>query len=425
MNAKITTQTDQEATLEITVTPEEISHAREHVFDKYRPQIKVSGFRPGKAPDNIVAREVGDATIQSESIDHAMSHAYSDAVFAEKLAVIGNPDISIEKWVPFDTLEFKAKVELVPPVKLPDYRKIKKAVKPATIDEKQIDTMVEDLRRRVAKRVPAIRPAEMGDEVKLDFDGTSGGEPVTGASAKGHVLKLGSGSFIPGFEEEVVGVSVGETKVFTVTFPDDYQEKTLAGKPVEFTIKVHEVIALDLPEVTDAFAAEVGPFKSVKELRSDIKDQLMSEAEEAAKREHENELLEEIMDKTEMKVPAALVSQQLERLKSELEQRLASSGLNLQQYMELQKKTPEELDKELTPEAEKRVKLALVLGQVAKDENMVVGPDEIEDELEMLRQRYTDSAMQQQLAQEKIKEDIYNHLMASKVINHLVEVTST
>ncbi len=421
MKAEITKKTDTEVTLLIIASEAEIKHSYEHAIDHYRPRVKVAGFRPGKAPDNIVVREIGDTTIQTETIEHTISHAYSDAVNQEKLQVIGQPKIDIKKWVPYSTLEFEAITEIVPPIKLPDYKKIKKSPKKVQVTEDQISQMVEDLRRRVAKRGPALRPAQLEDEVKFDFDGRQNGKPVEGASSKNFSLKLGSGQFIPGFEEQMVGLNVGDEKTFTVTFPSDYHEKSLAGQPVDFTVKIHEVTAFDLPEKDDKFAAEVGPFKTYKDLVADIKDQLTVEAEENAKRELETELLDEIVSKLKTTVPEKLVAQQIERLKADLSQRLAQSGLNMDQYLEIQKKSQEDLEKELRPEAERRVKLALVLSEVAKEEKLTVTAGELDSELESLRQQYTDPAMQEELSSPRIREDLYNHLLSTKTINKLIE----
>jgi len=421
MKAEITKRTDTHVTFLISATAAELEHAKEHAFAKYRPQVKVDGFRPGKAPDKIVEREVGEGVIQGEALEHAVGHTYSDAVMQEKLAVIASPDVQVKKFVPYTELEYEATVEVVPPIKLPDYKKIKKALKPVKVTPAQVDEMIEDLRRRVAKRVPALRAAEMGDEVKFDFEGKKDGQPVAGAAGKNHTLKLGSQTFIPGFEEELVGLKVGDDKTFTITFPQDYHEKTLANQPVEFRVTIHEVTALELPEVTDAFAAEVGPFKTVAELRADVSDQLQTEAEAAAKRAYENELLDDIIKKSHLKVPDRLLGQQLERMKGEIAQRLSSSGLTMEQYLQAQNQTQDQLEAEIRPEAEKRVKLAMILSEIAKIEEMTVGPDEIENEVEQLRIQYTDPVMQKELEGERIKEDIYNHLMASKVIAKLID----
>ncbi|HUC20250.1 MAG TPA: trigger factor [Candidatus Polarisedimenticolaceae bacterium] len=419
MKAEVTKRTDTHVSFTIVADTDELLHAKKHSYDKYRDQVKVAGFRPGKAPDNIVAREIGDATIQHEALEHAIGHSYSAAVTQEKVAVIAPPDVQVKKFVPYTELEYEATVEVVPPIKLPDYKKVKKSLKKVSVKDQRIDEMVEDLRRRVAKRIPAVRSAEMGDEIKFDFDGTKDGQPVPGSSGKNYTLKLGSGNFIPGFEEEMVGLKVGDNKTFTITFPKDYHEKSLAGQAVEFAVKMHEVTELNLPDITDAFASEVGPFKTVEELRADIKKQLILEAEQAAKREYENELLDELIAKTKMTLPERLVAQQLERLKAEIGQRLASSGLTMEHYLSAQKQTPEQLEQQMRPEAEKRVKLAMMLSEVARQENLAVGADEIDHEIEGLRLQYTDAAMQKELAGDQVREDVYNHLMAGKVIHAL------
>ena len=421
MKAEITKRTDTHVTFLISASAAELAHAKEHAYAKFRPQVKVDGFRPGKAPDRIVEREIGGGTIQSEVLEHAVGHTYSDAVVQEKLAVIAPPDVQVKKFVPYTTLEYEATVEVVPPIKLPDYKKIKKAVKPVKVTPAQVDEMIEDLRRRVAKRVPAVRAAELGDEVKFDFDGKKDGAAVAGAAGKNQTLKLGSNTFIPGFEAELVGLKVGDTKTFTITFPKDYHEQSLSGQPVAFTVTVHEVTALELPKVDDAFAAEVGPFKTVAELRADVTDQLKAEAEAAGKREYENELLDDIIKKSHLSVPDRLVSQQIERMKGEISQRLASSGLTMEQYLQAQSQTQEQLEAEIRPEAEKRVKLAMILSEIAKIEEMQVGADEINNEIDQLRVQYTDPVMQKELEGERIREDIYNHLMATKVISKLID----
>lgn len=421
MKSEITKRTDTEVTLNISASEAELQHALEHAYAKFRPQVKASGFRPGKAPDHIVAREIGDANLQSEVIDHALNHAYGDAIREHEVQTIGSPTVNIKKWVPYTTLEFEAIAEVVPPVTLPDYKAMKKPFKPANISKEQIDEVVDDLRRRVAKRVPALRPAEMGDEVTFDFEGKKDGVPFEGGTSKEYTLKLGSGNFIPGFEEQLVGLNVEDEKTLPLTFPQNYHEKSLAGKPVEFDVKIHQVTKLELPEVNDGFAAEVGPFATVNELRDDVKKQLELEAEEAAKREYENELLDEIIAKSKVEAPEQLVSQQLERLKADISQRLASSGMTMEQYLQMQKKTQEELEAEMRPEAEKRVKLALILSEVSRQENITVSLEEIDNEITGLKARYNDPHMQKELNGERIREDVYNHLMATKVVNKLVE----
>ncbi|HVE80657.1 MAG TPA: trigger factor [Candidatus Dormibacteraeota bacterium] len=424
MSSEIIKKSETEVTLLIKVSETQLKKEHTGVINHLRAGVKAAGFRPGKAPDNIVEREVGAATVQSEVIQTAINHYYGHALEDAKIAAIGHPDIQIKKFVPYTELEFEAKVEILPAVKLPDYTKIKMAKPQVKIEDDKLQEVIEDLRRRMAKRNKVDRAAKTGDEVLFDFAGTKDGKPVEGATAKNHTLKLGSNQFIPGFEEELVGLAPKAEKTFTITFPKDYHQKELAGKPVEFAITLHEVTELALPELNDKFAAEVGPFKNVDELTKDIKDQLKVEAEQEANRQYENELLEEIVKASKLTLPQHLLSHQVDRLKSELEQRLATSGLDMQKYLKLQNKTAEEMEAELKPEAERRLALALVLREVAARENLKVSPEEIEAELTLLKQRYTDSTMQKELESEKVKEDIYNHLMTAKTVRCLVEYAS-
>jgi trigger factor len=425
MKAEIIKRTDTRAKLKISADEAELTHAKAHVYEHWRPRVKTAGSRRGKAPDHIVGREVGDQTMQSETLEYALIHTYSQAVSEHKLAVLAQPEIQVKKFVPYSELEYEATVDLVPPIKLPDYTKIKKPFKPAMVSQAQISEVLEELRRRLAKRVPVKRGAEMGDEVKIDFEGKRGDQLVPGAAAKNHTLKLGSKAFISGFEEAIVGLKPGDKKTVTVTFPKDYHQPTLAGLPVEFAISVHEVVELALPVLDDRFASEVGPFQKLAELKQDIKKQQKAEAETAAKRKYESQLLDDIVGRSKLEAPESLVAQQLERLKSEMNQRLASSGLDLEKYLASQNKTPKQLDQELRPEAKKRVKVALVLWEVAKAEQLSVTNDEVDSEIASLRQRYTDPQMQKELDSEHTREEVFNHLLASRVVNKLVEYART
>jgi trigger factor len=420
MEINITSRTDTQAEFTVTVSEAELKAIKTEVMDHLRPRVKAAGFRPGKAPDMIVERELGANTVQSEVIDHALQHTYSDAVRKENLQVVASPQVSIKKFVPYTELQYEAKVELLPAVKLGDYQKIRVKRPEAKIDEARVNRTIEDLRRREAVRLESEQPAKKGDEVNFDFTGTKDGQPVPGASAKGQTLQLGTGNFIPGFEDEIIGLKKGHDKTFDIRFPKEYHEQSLADQLVTFAIHLNTVTDLVLPEVDDEFASKVGPFKSVNELENDIKDQIRSEGEEAAAREYEKAVLDKVLEKSTYHTPDALVRQQLERMERELEQNLAYSGLNIEKYLELTKKTREDMEKEMRPEAERRVGLALVLTEVAKAEKLNVTADELSAEIERLKAQYPDASTQAELNNPDTKEEVYNHLMASKVVAKLL-----
>ncbi len=420
METNIITRTDEEVTFTVTVSEAELAKVKTEVFNHLRGNVKAAGFRPGKAPDMIVERELGASAVQTEVIDHALQHSYPDAVKELKLQIVSNPNISLEKFVPYTTLEYKVTAQLLPKVKLADYTKLRVKRPAVSVEPAEINRTIEDLRRRESARLDSEQPAKLGDEVNFDFAGTKDGAEVPGASAKNQTLQLGSGQFIPGFEEEIVGLKKGDEKTFDIKFPDTYHEKTLAGQVVTFAVKINTVTELVLPEVDEEFIGRVSPFKTVAELEADISNKITGEKAEAAARQYEQEVLSKLLKESEFKTPPALVDQQLERMRAELEQNLAYSGLNFDKYLELSGKTKEAMDKEMRPEAERRVGLAMILTEVATAENLSISAEELDAEIARLKQDYKDPATQAELDNPNTREEIYNHLMSSKVIAKLI-----
>jgi trigger factor len=420
METKIISQTETEVQFSVVLNEAEMQHIKTEVFDHLRKQVKAAGFRPGKAPDTIVERELGSSTVQGEFIEHAIQHSYSNAVQEQKLAVVASPKITIEKFVPYTELEYKAVVELMPKVKLADYAKFRIKRPGVKVEAAEIDRTIDDLRRREAVRLESEHPAKKGDEVNFDFEGTKDGRPVPGASAKNQTLQLGSGAFIPGFEEQMTGLKKSDEKTFDIRFPQNYHEESLADQVVTFKVKLNTVTELVLPEVNQEFVEKVGPFASLDELKADITQKITAEKAEKASRQYEQEVLDKLLKESKYKTPEALVQQQVQRMRSELEQNLAYSGLNIEKYLELSKKTADELDKEMRPEAERRVGLAMVLTEVAAVEKLSVSPAELDAELSRLKQDYPDPQTQTELDNPSTREEVYNHLMASRVIAKLI-----
>jgi trigger factor len=423
METKIISQTETEVQFSVTLDEKGLAPIKAEVFDDLRRRVKAAGFRPGKAPDMIVERELGSSTVQSEFIDHAIQHSYSDGVKELKLAVVSSPNVSLEKFVPYTELAYKATVELMPKVTLADYEKFRIKRPAVKVESKEVDRTVEELRRRVAARLDSEQPAKKGDEVNFDFEGKKDGKAVAGASAKNQTLQLGSGTFIPGFEEHIIGLSKGDEKTFDIRFPKEYHESSLADQVVTFKVKLNSVTDLVLPEVNDEFATTVGPFTNVDELKADITDKIAGEQEESNSRRYEQDVLEKLLKESKLKTPESLVSQQLERMRSELDQNLASSGLNIDKYLELTKKTRDDMDKEMRPEAERRVGLAMVLTEVAAREHLTVDAPELDAEINRLKGDYPDPKTQSELDNPNTREEVYNHLMASKVIAKLISYT--
>ena len=425
MKSTVAKRSDTEVTLTITMDGLALAPIVTQTYNKLRAGVKVAGFRPGKAPDFIVERELGANAVQQEVLEHATSHAYAGAVREHDLPVIASPQVSLTKFVPYDELEFTATAELLPKVTLADYKKLKLKRLEVKVEDDEIDRVVEDLRKRVAKRAPAERPAQIGDEVTIDFAGSKDGQPVTGATATSYPLLLGSGSFIPGFEEQLVGLKAGEAKTFDIKFPKDYDQPELAGQTVTFAVTVHKLAEVKLPVADDQFASDVGPFKTMTELRHSIRQTTLDEKREAAERDFETAALDQLIKGSKLSLPGRLVEEQIRRLRGELSERLSGQGMDLEKYAKLRNQSPEQLDNELKPEAERRVKLAIILHDVAKTESLTVTPTEVADELKRLKAAYPDPEMQKELSRPETSEEIYNHLLSTRTIAKILSYTES
>ena len=373
----------------------------------------------------MVEKSVDQNVLQTEFLEDTISRLYMDAAIQEKLKPIDRPDVTLSAFVPFTTLSFVAVVQVVGSVSLPDYTKIKKSPKVEPVDDKDVDDVIENLRLRMSEKKDVDRASKDGDQVMIDFDGKDAkGEAVAGASGKEYPLVLGSNTFIPGFEENVVGMKAGEVKTFKVTFPKDYGHKPLAGVKVDFTVTVNKVQEVVLPKVDADFAAKSGPFKSVAELRKDIKTQLEHEKQSRAQNTYENELLSEIVDKSKAALPEVLVREQLERALVDFKQNLVYRGMTISEYLtQAGYKDEEELkEKELRPEAERRVKTGIVLSEISEKEKIEITPEELEIRIQLLKGQYaSDPAMQAELDKSEARRNIMSQMMSEKTLARLID----
>lgn len=426
---QITTQTLSPTTVKLTVKADEalLDRVKQQVVREMGRNLRLQGFRPGKAPAQMIERSLDQNQLQTEFLEHAVNELYVGAIDQERLRPVAQPSISITKFVPFSTLEITAEVEVVGKITLPDYKNITVKRKPVNITEKQVDDVVKNLQERVAKREPSKSAAKKGDEVTIDFKGVDAKtkEPIAGADGSDYPLVLGSGSFIPGFEDEIIGLKAGEEKTFTITFPADYGVKALQKKKVDFTVTVKQVQKIVEPKVDNAFAAEVGPFKTVDELRKDIRRELETQAIQDADRQYENDLVEAIAQKTKVEIPKQLVDEELERLEQQERQNIMYRGQTWQEHLDQEGVTEEEHRQKNRPGAELRVKAGLLLGEIAEAEKIKVTPEELEIRLQLLKGRYgNDQQMQAELDKPENQRDIMSRLMTEKTLDRLKSLNS-
>lgn len=409
------------AKLTVVADQSDMDTVKQHVLSHLSANVKVPGFRPGKAPTHLIEKQLDPTQLQSEFLDHAVNDLYAQAAQQIKLRPVAAPQIAITKFVPFSTLEFTAEAETIGDIVLPDYKKIKLSTPPASVTAKDINEVITNLSSRAAAKKPVQRAAKNGDEVIIDFKGTDAEtkDPIAGADGKDYPLLLGSGNFIPGFEEELIGLKPSATKTFPLTFPKDYGAKELQGRKVNFEVTIHSIQELQEPKLDDKFAASVGPFKTLAELKADIKKQLTVEKQQQAQRTFDNELLEKIAAETIVAIPPTLIEEEIDRIEEDEKRDLVYRGQTWQEHLEAEGVTAEEHRERNRPGAELRVKAGLILGEIAEAEQITVTPEELEIRMMLLKNQYTDAAMQAELDKPDSRRDINSRLLTEKTLDRL------
>ncbi len=398
-----------------------IAQIKQATLAELSPNVKVPGFRPGKAPANLIEKQIDQSVLQSEFLEQAVNHLYVEAAKHQKLRPVTQPEIEITKFVPFSTLEFSAVVESVGKIELPDYKKVRVTVEPKTISAKDVNQVIDNLLSRGASKKPVNRPAKAGDEVLIDFFGTDAKtkEPISGADGKAYPLLLGSKTFIPGFEDELIGASKDDVREFVLTFPKDYGVKALQSKKVNFKVTVHEVLEVAKPKLDDEFAKSVGPLKTVAELKSDIKKQLEVEAKSEYNRIFDNQLLEKIADKSSVAIPEVLIEEEIDRMEAEEKSNVAYRGQTWQEHLDEEGLTAEAHREKQRTGADMRVKAGLVLAEIADAENIIVTPEELEIRIQLLKGQYTDAQMLAEIDKTENRRDIMNRMISEKTLDRL------
>lgn len=391
-----------------------------------KDHVKIQGFRQGKAPLSLVEKNVDSNLLQTEFLEQAANRLYVEALEQDRLRPIDQPTVSVTKFVPFTELEITAEVEVVGDIKLPDYKKIKLAKPEVKVTAKDVDEVMQNLRTRLAEKTDVERAAKTGDEVTIDFTGTDAKtkEPIAGADGTDYPLVLGSNSFIPGFEDELVGLKTGQDKTFTITFPKDYGVAALQSRKVSFAVTVKAVKELQEPKVDDAMAAKIGPFKTVDELKKDIKQQITVERQQGVDRQYESDLLEQIAKKTKAAIPAALIDEEVERQLQQLKQNLVYRGQTWQEFLAAESLTEDKWREAQRPNAELRVTAGLALSEIAEAEQIRVTREEAEVRLQLIKGQYQDKAMQAELDKPEARREIANRILSEKTIAKLTDYAS-
>lgn len=422
---KTTTKKISDTRVELTVTLDaaDLKTARAQALEQLAKNIKVQGFRKGKAPASLVEQQISANDIAGETIDLAVRQNLPAAFDAAKIAPLAVDKVNVTKYVPDQSAEFTAAADILPEVKLGDYKKLSAKLESATPKAEEVQEVIDNILNAYSEKVVVKRAAAKGDEVIIDFVGKrENGEEFAGGSAKDHHLTLGSGQFIPGFEDAIVGHSAGDKFDIKVTFPKDYPEKTLAGQPAIFDTLLKQVNEIKKPAADDELAKKCGNFKTFAELKADIERNLELQNQHRALDQYRESLVSELVKKSKVSAPEILIQDQLRFIKDDMNRNATSHGMTMEQYLERAGMTDEEWEKQARGIAEARVKSSLVLQILAREQNISASDEEVEAKIAELRDVYKNSKeAMDNLKRPEVKQDLRNRLTIDKTLEFLVD----
>ena len=411
------------AKLTIEVSAEEVEKALQAAYLKERSKISLPGFRKGKVPRQMIEKMYGPEIFYDDAANALIPKAYSEAYDECDLEIVSRPEINIVQIEKGKSFIFTADVATKPEVKLGEYKGLEVDKVSTRVTQKEVDAKIQEEAEKNAREVVVTdRPVADGDEVILDFEGFVDGEAFEGGKGENYPLTIGSGSFIPGFEEQLVGAEAEKEVEVKVTFPEDYHAEELKGKEAVFKCTVHEIKAKELPELDDEFASEVSEFDTLDELKTDIKAKIKEQKVNDGKRAQEDAAVDAIIESAKMDLPEAMVDTQARPMLDEFAQRMQQQGLTLDQYMQFTGMTADKMMDELRPQAEKRIKTRLVLEAIAKAENIEITDEKLDEEIAKMAEAYQMEADKlKSFMGDKEKEQMKQDMAVQEAITFVVD----
>ena len=414
------TQNANEVKLKIEIEAEKFNEAIKKVYFQSAKYFNIPGFRKGKAPQNIVEKYYGKEIFYEDAFNELVPDEYEKALEENKIEAVSKPQIDIITMEKGQDLVFTATVQTKPEVELGNYKGIEIPKIEYNVKAEDIDNEIKQMQEKNARLVSVETPVENGNIAVIDFEGFVDGVAFEGGKAENHELEIGSGSFIPGFEDQVVGMKVEEEKDIKVKFPEEYFSKDLAGKDATFKVKVHEIKKKELPELDDEFAKDVSEFDTIKELKDSIKEKLEKQNADREKYEKQDAVLKVVCDELKADIPSGMVEMEVDNMVKDMEQRMSYQGLKLEQYLQMLNKTEEEFRKEYEPQAIEAIKSRLALEAIIKAEKIEATEDEVKAKIEEMAKNYGKKP-EELLENENIKNYIKQGIENEKAIDLLVE----
>ena len=423
MKAELIKKEGNKVTFNLTVDNDKFEAAINKAYNKNKGKFNVQGFRKGKAPRKLIEAQYGKEVFYNDAIDIILPEVYPQALDTLNIDPIDRPALDVQEISKDNGLVMLIEVEVKPEFELGNYKGIEISKVENTVTDEEVESRLQDMVNRNARLVSVEDKAiENGDTAVIDFEGFENGVAFEGGKGENHNLVIGSNSFIPGFEDQLVGKKAGEEVEVNVTFPEQYHAENLAGKPAVFKVKINDVKVKEVPALDDEFAKDTTEFETLAELRADVKAKAEEEAKNRAEAEMRNALVEKVAENTEVEVPNAMVESQIDNMIMELNYQLQYQGLNLQQLLQMTGRSIEELRNERREDAARLVKSSLVLEAIAKAEGIEVSEEELTTELEKMASMYRMEVEQLKSSlRETDLEDIKGQLKIRKTIDFLVE----
>lgn len=423
MNSKLEkTKNANEVKLEITVEAQKFEEAIKKVYFKSAKYFNIPGFRKGKAPMQIVEKYYGKEIFYEDAFNEVAEEALEEAVKENNLEVVSRPDIDVTQIEKGKDLIFTATMQTKPEAELGKYKGIEIKKIEYNVTDEDIEHELGHMQEHNSRLVSIDdRAVESGDIATIDFEGFVDGTAFEGGKAEGHDLEIGSNTFIPGFEDQVIGMKIDEEKDINVTFPEEYFSKELAGKEATFKVKVHEIKKKELPELDDEFAKDVSEFDTLEELKADIKAKKEKQNEERVKYETQEAVVKALCEDLKVEIPTGMIELEVENMLKDIEQRLSYQGLKLEQYLQMMGKTEADIKKEYEPQAIEGIKSRLALEAVIKAEKIEATDSEIEEKMKEMAKNYGKENDEEFLKNENVKNYIKQGIASEKAIDFLVK----
>lgn len=417
---------DTKVEIKVTLDKADLAKARKVAVERLAKEVKVSGFRKGKVPASVAEKHLNPNDVASSALDVAVRTTVPLAFESEKKVAIMIPEVSVTKYIPDESAEYTATADILPEIKVGDFKKLKVKRDELKVTDKDLEEVLDQIAASYAEKKAVKRKAKLADEVIIDFVGKKDGQAFDGGSSKDYHLVLGSGAFIPGFEDGIVGHEPGDKFELNLTFPKDYHNKDLAGQKTVFEVLVKQVNEVTKPKFDAEFAKKCGPFKNMDELKDDIRKNLQAQNDHKTDEKYKDDLVQALVKSSKVSAPEVMISDQVRLIRDDISRNAAASGMSFEDYLKQTGQSEKDWEKEARAVAEARVKASLCLQILARDQKIEVSDDDVAAKIAELKEVYKNSKEAvESLKNPRVRQDIKNRMTIEKTLDFLVEANKS